>query len=140
MHTGGCNARARPSGKGPTTPTAPPTTLRCVGATAQEGATARSRTPHHAAAGTAYATGDRKSTRLNSSHSQISYAVFCLKKKKKPTLQLSEHQEPSNIVHTSILTIYPVSAARSMTFYGTTSTPSLRYQRSRAWPALLSYD
>src|SRR2546427_2356675 len=26
--------------------------------------------------------GDRKSTRLNSSHSQISYAVFCLKKKK----------------------------------------------------------
>src|SRR5688572_31649778 len=28
-------------------------------------------------------TQDRKSTRLNSSHSQISYAVFCLKKKKK---------------------------------------------------------
>src|SRR2546430_4822134 len=28
---------------------------------------------------------DRKSTRLNSSHSQISYAVFCLKKKKKET-------------------------------------------------------
>src|SRR5688572_32508387 len=29
------------------------------------------------------ARADRKSTRLNSSHSQISYAVFCLKKKKK---------------------------------------------------------
>src|SRR2546430_5094924 len=29
----------------------------------------------------AYADVDRKSTRLNSSHSQISYAVFCLKKK-----------------------------------------------------------
>src|SRR5689334_24139355 len=28
--------------------------------------------------------GDRKSTRLNSSHSSISYAVFCLKKKKPP--------------------------------------------------------
>src|SRR5438309_8491812 len=28
---------------------------------------------------------DRKSTRLNSSHSSISYAVFCLKKKKKTT-------------------------------------------------------
>src|SRR5689334_24382046 len=28
---------------------------------------------------------DRKSTRLNSSHSSISYAVFCLKKKKKDT-------------------------------------------------------
>src|SRR2546430_8423652 len=49
-------------------------------------------------------TRDRKSTRLNSSHSQISYAVFCLKKKhKQPTvgdtdqvpeqtpLQLTEH-------------------------------------------------
>src|SRR5688572_31772553 len=32
------------------------------------------------------AEGDRKSTRLNSSHSQISYAVFCLKKKKKQKL------------------------------------------------------
>src|SRR2546430_13117623 len=30
---------------------------------------------------------DRKSTRLNSSHSQISYAVFCLKKKKSHTPQ-----------------------------------------------------
>src|SRR5688572_32491561 len=30
---------------------------------------------------------DRKSTRLNSSHSQISYAVFCLKKKTKKTTQ-----------------------------------------------------
>src|SRR3712207_8281826 len=29
---------------------------------------------------------DRKSTRLNSSHANISYAVFCLKKKKKPIL------------------------------------------------------
>src|SRR5688572_32379922 len=31
---------------------------------------------------------DRKSTRLNSSHSQISYAVFCLKKKKKKNKKL----------------------------------------------------
>src|SRR2546421_8921214 len=31
---------------------------------------------------------DRKSTRLNSSHDQISYAVFCLKKKKHKNLQL----------------------------------------------------
>src|SRR2546430_13001002 len=35
-------------------------------------------------------TRDRKSTRLNSSHSQISYAVFCLKKKKK---MLSQHSD-----------------------------------------------
>src|SRR2546427_5020041 len=33
---------------------------------------------------------DRKSTRLNSSHSQISYAVFCLKKKKKQILDQDE--------------------------------------------------
>src|SRR3712207_7086895 len=31
--------------------------------------------------------GDRKSTRLNSSHANISYAVFCLKKKKKHNYQ-----------------------------------------------------
>src|SRR3989475_5405846 len=50
--------------------------------------------------------GDRKSTRLNSSHSQISYAVFCLKKKKQknanmniglkigqPHMYLSPHRE-----------------------------------------------
>src|SRR2546430_3827112 len=36
-----------------------------------------------------YPLADRKSTRLNSSHSQISYAVFCLKKKKKK-LQITE--------------------------------------------------
>src|SRR2546427_6976458 len=33
---------------------------------------------------------DRKSTRLNSSHSQISYAVFCLKKKKKKDTKKSK--------------------------------------------------
>src|SRR2546430_12221995 len=34
---------------------------------------------------------DRKSTRLNSSHSQISYAVFCLKKKKKNNTDVILH-------------------------------------------------
>src|SRR3712207_6918982 len=33
--------------------------------------------------GGSHADGDRKSTRLNSSHANISYAVFCLKKKKR---------------------------------------------------------
>src|SRR3712207_8205325 len=33
--------------------------------------------------------GDRKSTRLNSSHANISYAVFCLKKKTQNTLRLA---------------------------------------------------
>src|SRR2546427_5868985 len=41
--------------------------------------------------GLAPATRDRKSTRLNSSHSQISYAVFCLKKKKQK-VSLKEKQ------------------------------------------------
>src|SRR2546427_8052135 len=46
---------------------------------------------------------DRKSTRLNSSHSQISYAVFCLKKKNKKTQtatlrvhKLHPHIEPAD--------------------------------------------
>src|SRR2546427_2445507 len=53
--------------------------------------------------------GDRKSTRLNSSHSQISYAVFCLKKKKKKNnkkdrdkneqQQASHHQSIHNVMH-----------------------------------------
>src|SRR2546422_5968036 len=34
---------------------------------------------------------DRKSTRLNSSHGYISYAVFCLKKKKKHRCRTGEH-------------------------------------------------
>src|SRR2546427_9615542 len=38
---------------------------------------------------------DRKSTRLNSSHSQISYAVFCLKKKKKT--QITKHRAAQDV-------------------------------------------
>src|SRR3712207_7942528 len=41
--------------------------------------------------------GDRKSTRLNSSHANISYAVFCLKKKK--NLQLSAMTEAVSSYH-----------------------------------------
>src|SRR2546426_7609431 len=44
----------------------------------------------HGPCGIALREGDRKSTRLNSSHLVISYAVFCLKKKKRqPTTQSS---------------------------------------------------
>src|SRR2546421_8229029 len=46
-------------------------------------------------AGVVAATGDRKSTRLNSSHDQISYAVFCLKKKKQHHIMRSQ-EEHSN--------------------------------------------
>src|SRR5271163_5047240 len=46
---------------------------------------------------------DRKSTRLNSSHDQISYAVFCLKKKKSPrhawTLTTLQQRKSKSIHH-----------------------------------------
>src|SRR3712207_7633629 len=45
--------------------------------------------PVAAAADAGRRTGDRKSTRLNSSHANISYAVFCLKKKKSKLLNSS---------------------------------------------------
>src|SRR2546427_2103935 len=42
---------------------------------------------------------DRKSTRLNSSHSQISYAVFCLKKKKNKTTKHKTHKSRPEGTH-----------------------------------------
>src|SRR5688572_31733765 len=45
---------------------------------------------------------DRKSTRLNSSHSQISYAVFCLKKKKKTTHSLFISSSIRLLAHFSV--------------------------------------
>src|SRR2546422_8223246 len=45
--------------------------------------------------GPASAYGDRKSTRLNSSHGYISYAVFCLKKKKKHIHNATKQQDPA---------------------------------------------
>src|SRR5256885_9802554 len=41
---------------------------------------------------------DRKSTRLNSSHLVISYAVFCLKKKKQSTTSIYSHLEHIRVV------------------------------------------
>src|SRR5215217_9194705 len=43
---------------------------------------------HVRASRVAFQAADRKSTRLNSSHANISYAVFCLKKKKKNNTQI----------------------------------------------------
>src|SRR5437773_9019211 len=51
---------------------------------------------------------DRKSTRLNSSHITISYAVFCLKKKNKPYV-LKNMIEMQNGQHLYILTYYTQS-------------------------------
>src|SRR5437870_10088736 len=57
-----------------------------------DGAAARA-----AGAGRAAAPSDRKSTRLNSSHVAISYAVFCLKKKKKATSYPASCSQHSSI-------------------------------------------
>src|SRR2546421_5076294 len=54
---------------------------------------ARSRASSSPAAGPR----DRKSTRLNSSHDQISYAVFCLKKKKKEKNEESHNEKRKNM-------------------------------------------
>src|SRR5258708_28424126 len=45
-------------------------------------------------------TGDRKSTRLNSSHQIISYAVFCLKKKKNTHVDNATDDNLSQQIHT----------------------------------------
>src|SRR2546427_6483974 len=46
---------------------------------------------------------DRKSTRLNSSHSQISYAVFCLKKKKKKKQKIRRMQKVKNVQNETLI-------------------------------------
>src|SRR2546426_8736319 len=48
---------------------------------------------------------DRKSTRLNSSHLVISYAVFCLKKKKKKKIQTAESCRNRELEYTSNLIV-----------------------------------
>src|SRR2546430_8590900 len=56
---------------------------------------------------------DRKSTRLNSSHSQISYAVFCLKKKKNiPSILLADQKQGIGV---SYHTTYRLSAPSLVT-------------------------
>src|SRR3712207_7270824 len=50
---------------------------------------------------------DRKSTRLNSSHANISYAVFCLKKKK-PRLQLMNAMAP-DLDNTPVCTMHTMT-------------------------------
>src|SRR5437762_10799210 len=46
---------------------------------------------------------DRKSTRLNSSHRCISYAVFCLKKKKKTKKKISHYLNNKNRIETLVM-------------------------------------
>src|SRR5688572_32526532 len=81
------------------------TAKKASSAGAKKGAVAAKKSaPKKAAAKKGGARKDRKSTRLNSSHSQISYAVFCLKKKNprgKDTIQINTHEPHSNVTLTT---------------------------------------
>src|SRR2546422_5296879 len=69
----------------------PPLEFWCVGD--EESFQKDSSSPTHQNSSGGLSPRDRKSTRLNSSHGYISYAVFCLKKKKKKTIQISHIEE-----------------------------------------------
>src|SRR5690349_22236953 len=59
---------------------------------------------------------DRKSTRLNSSHVEISYAVFCLKKKKThhhSNIRTLEHTQPPHTLHPAPSLQTPPSSSRT---------------------------
>src|SRR2546430_6724224 len=58
---------------------------------------------------------DRKSTRLNSSHSQISYAVFCLKKKSKDQQIIKVKQTVSNMTDKAQPTINTITNTSTLT-------------------------
>src|SRR5688572_10060436 len=60
---------------------------------------------------------DRKSTRLNSSHSQISYAVFCLKKKKKKKKKKKQHKKKKRKKNNNNQTIYIANITKKYTIY-----------------------
>src|SRR5256886_11623050 len=82
---------------------------------------------------------DRKSTRLNSSHSQISYAVLCLKKKhpnENPLLdllrKLNRPHLPRSALHkpaaTRLVTrTHAISLSRTLPFYNTLLTDPITY-------------
>src|SRR2546422_6758162 len=74
---------SQPAAKPPAPKPAAPTTLTAAAGTRMSLAASDSISTRQAKAGDAFTATDRKSTRLNSSHGYISYAVFCLKKKKR---------------------------------------------------------
>src|SRR2546430_5779471 len=74
---------------------------------------------------------DRKSTRLNSSHSQISYAVFCLKKKKKNHIILTSETNSHDEVR--------LSATLTSTSNSLPAYTCLRIQYSNTHPSTLQF-
>src|SRR3712207_8664492 len=73
-----------------------PLPLRDLGHSSREGLSAPSLAAIHPPCTSYLSARDRKSTRLNSSHANISYAVFCLKKTHHPTLPRSF--QPSTLI------------------------------------------
>src|SRR2546421_4068898 len=72
---------------------------------------------------------DRKSTRLNSCHDQISYAVFCLKKKKKPKCSFASRRAASTSSARAAITLRRISSKLpphpiAQRFYPSCTTPS----------------
>src|SRR3712207_7283693 len=84
-------------------------------------------------AGGGRADRDRKSTRLNSSHANISYAVFCLKKKKRPrvnfikNLNNNTHNDYSTTKNSLIILHQPIIK------------PSISYNKILAPPSQYNY-
>src|SRR2546426_7860628 len=74
----------------------PPTTINTHRLTRGRGGLCHGSSRHWLAS----STGDRKSTRLNSSHLVISYAVFCLKKKKKKQQLRNQDDKDDTPEHT----------------------------------------
>src|SRR6516165_6388228 len=76
-------------------------------------------------------TPDRKSTRLNSSHSQISYAVFCLKKKKTATRRRKAAHTPAPAAAPAFIPVHrfharPAQASRPrFCLFNDTATPDI---------------
>src|SRR5256886_5450028 len=71
---------------------------------------------------------DRKSTRLNSSHSQISYAVFCLKKKKRHSIRqclVRQKLYIASSIHLLGSTTYLIQSIRTVTVYIISDMPEL---------------
>src|SRR5207248_3721166 len=84
--------------------------------------------------------GDRKSTRLNSSHRTISYAVFCLKKKKKTNKKqksrnLNQHEtnQPRTTPHTSDLVpqVRTLPHPQPLTYVNATELPPVSPRRTQ---------
>src|SRR2546430_7647621 len=79
---------------------------------------------------------DRKSTRLNSSHSQISYAVFCLKKKKTNTPLSFFHVNTEYQLHIKIDILHMIHRPTSETNISVVhqTPPAGPYQRYSSYP------